>query len=383
MRIKQRNLIVVITFFIALLVAMLVVVTLLSPSSESSQNDTVQTDNPVLSVVTITPRLMTLPGHIFASGNIMAWQEASIGNQVNGLKLAEVLVDVGDVVKRDQLLAYFVTESVNAELAQSRASVEEAKALLAEAQADADRARELQSSKAMSAQQVQQYLTAEKSAFARLQLARATEATRQVQVAQTQLRAPDDGVISSRTANVGAVPATGDELFRLIRQSKLEWRAEVAASDLGMLKSGHPATITLSEGNSVKGKLRMISPVVDMESLNGLVYVDLPQNNELRAGMYAQGKFEVNASQALTLPASAVLLRDGFSYVFCVNSDSRIEQTKVTLGRRSGSYIEILKGIDSLTRVVKSGGGFLGDGDLVRIVEDKSSDNTLALKREI
>lgn len=378
MKRQQRNLFMVGTAVIALFLVVLVATMLWDSPSTSVRAEQAEATNPVLSVITISPKLKTLPVEVQANGNVMAWQEASIGNQSNGLKLAEVLVDIGEVVEQGQLLATFVTDTVQAELTQSHASVEEAEAFLAEAEANARRAREMQSTQAISAQQIQQYLTTKKIAQARLQLIKATEKTKQVQLNHTRVLAPDDGIISSRQATVGAVLSTGEELFRLIRQGRLEWRAEVAAPDLKMLKPGQLATITLKNGKSVQGKLRIVSPVVDMQTRNALVYVDLPQSLELKAGMFAQGMFEVDDTQALTLPQSAVLQRNGFSYVFCVNRDSRVEQTKVALGRRSGELIEILEGIDSLARVVETGAGFLGDGDFVRVVEDQSDDNTMA-----
>lgn len=369
---QQRNLIVVVAtvftiFFVSLMFA-----------TWWRDSDTPQADKPfdkesaVLSVVVISPQRKILPHEISAVGHVMAWQETSIGHQVDELQLAEVLVDVGDVVKQGQLLALFNADTVQAELVQSQATVEEAIALVAEAQADANRAREMQTTKALSNQQVQQYLTAEKTAEARLQLARAAERLKQVQLSQTTVRSPDDGIISARSATVGTVAASGAELFRLIRQSRLEWRAELAVAELQHLLPGQATRLMVNNKETVVGRLRVISPVVDVQTGNATVYVDLPESQTLRAGMFAQGVFELPGSEALTLPSSAVLSRDGFNYVFCVNQNSRVEQFKVTLGRRSGNLIEILHGLDRFARVVETGGGFLGEGDLVRVVEDKA-----------
>jgi multidrug efflux pump subunit AcrA (membrane-fusion protein) len=85
--------------------------------------------------------------------------------------------------------------------------------------------------------------------------------------------------------------------------------------------------------------------------------------------MFASGEFDIGQGQGLTLPQSAVLLRDGFSYVLRVGPDSRVSETKVTVGRRVGERIEITGGLDANARVVASGGGFLSDGDTVRVVD--------------
>ena len=101
---------------------------------------------------------------------------------------------------------------------------------------------------------------------------------------------------------------------------------------------------------------------------NGLVYVDLPAPGAAKAGMFARGEFEIGQTSALTLPQSAVLLRDGFAWVFVVGADSKVSQSKVKVGRRVGERIEVLDGVDAAARVVASGGGFLSDGDTVRVV---------------
>jgi len=324
---------------------------------------------PALTVTVTTPQTANVPVKINANGNITAWQEASVGTEANGLRLAEVRVNVGDVVKRGQVLATFAADTMTAELAQTRAAVAEAEATLAEAAANAQRARELQTTGALSAQQINQYLTAERTAQARLEAQRAAAKTQQLRLAQTQVLAPDNGIISARSATVGAVLPAGQELFRLIRGGRLEWRAEVPAADLVQLKVGTPASVTPAGGSAIVGKIRMVAPTVDPATRNGIVYVDLPQPGSARAGMFARGEFEIGNAQGLSLPQSAVVLRDGFSYVLRVGPDSKVVQTKVNIGRRWADRIEITGGLDKTARVVAAGGGFLGDGDTVRVVE--------------
>ena len=324
---------------------------------------------PALTVTVTSPQPASVPLKIAANGNIAAWQEASVGTEANGLRLAEVKVNVGDVVKRGQVLASFTPDTIAAELAQTRAAVAEAEATLAEASANAQRARELQATGALSAQQINQYLTAERTAQARLEAQRAAAKTQQLRLAQTQVLAPDNGVISARSATVGAVLPAGQELFRLIRGGRLEWRAEVSAADLAQLEPGVAAAVTPAGGTPIVGKLRMVAPTVDPATRNGIVYVDLPQPGSARAGMFARGEFEIGQTQGLSLPQSAVLLREGFSYVLQVGPDSKVQQVKVSTGRRWADRVEITGGVERNARVVASGGGFLGDGDLVRVVD--------------
>jgi RND family efflux transporter MFP subunit len=325
---------------------------------------------PALSVTVTLPQRATVPTGVAANGNIAAWQEAIVGAEANGMRLAEVLVNVGDVVRKGQVLARFDAAMAQADLAQSRAAVAEAEAHLAEAAANAQRARDLQPSGALSAQQVAQLLTAERTAQARLEAVKAAQQVQQLRLQQAQVLAPDNGVISARSATVGAVVPAGMELFRLIRQGRLEWRGEVAATELAQIRRGQTVTLGASgAGAPVTGTVRQVAPTVDAATRNALVYVDLPDTGgRLKAGMFARGEFATGSSTALTLPQTAVLLRDGFSYVFAVGADNRVAQLKVSTGRRSGERIEILQGLDEKARVVASGGGFLADGDTVRVV---------------
>ncbi|HZF78595.1 MAG TPA: efflux RND transporter periplasmic adaptor subunit [Rubrivivax sp.] len=328
---------------------------------------------PALTVSVTQPQRATIATAINANGNIAAWQEAIIGAEASGWRLAEVRVNVGDVVKRGQVLATFAADMPQADLAQSRAAVAEAEAVLADASANAQRARELQATGALSAQQINQYFTAERTAQARLEALRAAAKVQQLRLSQAQVLAPDNGVISARSATVGAVVGAGQELFRMIRGGRLEWRAEVATTDLAQIKPGQVARVTTAGGSTVQGKVRMVAPTVDPATRNGIVYVDLPAlpaaaAGGARAGMFARGEFEIGSSSALTLPQSAVLMRDGFAWVFKVGNDNKVQQAKVSVGRRVADRIEVIDGLDTSTRVVASGGGFLADGDLVRVV---------------
>lgn len=326
---------------------------------------------PTLTVSVTQPQQVAWPQQLAASGNVAAWQEAIISTEISNLRLTEVRVNVGDAVTKGQVLARMSGATVEAELAESRASVAEAEAMLTEARANGDRARQYQATGFLSAQQINQYLTAEKTALARLNAARARLQANQLRLAQTVVRAPDNGVISARSATVGSLAQPGQELFRLIRGGRLEWRAEVNAADLARLKPGIAATLIAPNGATVSGRVRMVAPTVDPQTLNGLVYVDLQpaKDDALRAGSFARGEFSLGSTPALSLPQSAVLQRDGFAYVFLVDAQSKLTQTKVNLGRRAGGRIEIVSGLAPDARVVASGAGFLADGDSVRVVD--------------
>ena len=321
-----------------------------------------------LTVTAVQPQSSALGLQVNANGNIAPWQEAIIGAEVNGLKLTDVRVNVGDVVKKGQVLATFSSDTARAELLQVQAGVAEAQATLAEAAANASRALSLKDTGALSAQQIAQFTTAESTARARVEAARANVSVVQVRLKNSQLTAPDNGVISARTATVGSVVGAGTELFRMIRQGRLEWRAEVTSTEVARIKPGTEATIIAASGTQVQGKVRMVAPTVDAQTRNALVYVDVPQHPDVKAGMFAKGTFALGSSNALTLPQQALVLRDGFTYAMRIDASNKVQQVKLQTGRRAGDAVEILQGTQAGERYVGTGAAFLADGDTVRVV---------------
>ncbi len=337
------------------------------PGAEAKAALTVSLTQPKSSMLTIK---------LAANGSVAAWQEASVGAETGGLRVAELQASVGDTVKRGQVLATFAAESVQADVAIARAAVAEAQANAAEAAANADRARAVQGSGAISAQQVNQYLTQEQTAKARVESAKAQLDSQLLRLRHTQLVAPDSGVISARVATVGSVVGAGTEMFKLIRQGRLEWRGEVTSSEIARITPGTAVLVTAPGGAQMKGKVRTLAPTVDMATRNGVVYVDLGSAvagskapaNAFKPGMYARGEFELGSSGALTVPQTAVVVRDGFSYVYRVGADNKISQLKVQTGRVVGDQIEIQTGVKPEDKLVASGGSFLSEGDTVRVV---------------
>ena len=331
---------------------------------------------PALTVTVAVPESVRLPIKLAANGNIAAWQEAVIGAESSGLRLTDVRVNVGDVVKAGQVLATFATDSVQADVAQARASLLEAQANAFDAAGNAERARSLQSSGALSTQQINQYQTTEKTAKARAEAAQAVLSAQQLRSRQTQVLAPDSGVISARTATVGSVVGSGAELFRMIRQGRLEWRAEVTSSELGRIAVGTPVSVVPASGGTLRGRVRMVAPSVDAQTRAALVYVDLPASGKTstaKAGMFARGEFELGATEALTVPQRALVVRDGFNYLFQLGDGNRVSQLKVQTGRLAGERVEVVSGLPADARIVVNGAGFLNDGDLVRLSQENTS----------
>lgn len=322
-----------------------------------------------LSVRATTPEHLSWPQTVPAQGAIAAWQESTISTEIGGLRIAQVMVDVGSQVKRGQEIATLAQESVMATLHKQEAAVAQAKANLAKAKSDADRARSVSSSGALSEQKIQEYLIVEETAQADLASAQAALESARIDVSRTHILVPDDGVISARTAAVGTVVNAGAELFKMVRQNRLEWRAEVAAPQLGGLQAGQKAVVALPQGGEVVGKVRMIAPTLNTDTRTALVYIDLPRGSAAKAGMYAEGRIELGQRDALTVPISAVVLRDGMNYVFEIGQGNVIQQRQVKTGRREDDRVEILSGLKPEAHVAASGGAFLNQGDLVNVVK--------------
>ena len=349
---------------------------------------------PALTVTLVQAQSGMLPLKLAANGNVVAWQEALIGAESGGLRVLELRASVGDSVKAGQVLATFAAESVQADVALARASLMEATANAAEATANAERARSLQGTGALSAQQISQYLTAEQTAKARVESAKAALDSQLLRLKHTQLLAPDSGIISGRTASVGSVVGAGTEMFRLIRQGRLEWRGEVTSAELGRITRGTRVLVAAPGGAQISGKVRMVSPTVDAQTRNGLVYVDLLTGQfpagasavraatsvgaSFKPGMFARGEFELGSSGAMTVVQTAVVVRDGFSYVYKVGPDNRVKQVKVQTGRLVGSQVELVEGVKLEDRLVASGAGFLSEGDLVKVVDDLTPNSAAA-----
>ena len=331
---------------------------------------------PALTVTVISPQAHDWPETLNASGNIVAWQEAVISPEISNYRITEVRAGVGDVVQKGQVLARIAADSVESESAEIRAIVAEAEATLAEARANHERARQLTEKGFYSAQQNTQTKTAADTALARRNAARARLQSAELKRSKATVLAPDEGVISARNATVGTLTQQGQELFRLIRGGRLEWRAEVTAAELARVRPGLAAMLSGPNGEVVEGVVRVVAPTVDPLTRNALVYVDLPAGaaRKVSAGMFARGVLRLGQTPALVLPQSAVLLREGFSYVFLVEGD-KVVQMKVVTGRRSAEQIEV-SGVDARTQVVASGVGFLADGDNVRIVSVPAASST-------
>ncbi|PEQ10550.1 efflux transporter periplasmic adaptor subunit [Novosphingobium sp. PC22D] len=322
-----------------------------------------------LTVRVTTPQEDSWPEVLAATGAIKPWQEMVISAETGPYRIARLNVDVGSWVGKGAVLATLSRDTLEAERARLQAAIAEAQATLSKAQSDVRRANLVKDTGALSDQEIEGYRVSEQTARASLEAARAELRANSVSLSQTAVRAPDGGVVSSRSADLGKVVSAGEELFRMVRQGIVEWQAELTAEQLQRAEAGQLATVTLPDGNEVVGTVRLVSPTLDGDTSRGLAYVRLPVSSGAQAGMYANGGIELDARKVMTVPETAVVLRDGKSYVFVIGNKNVVTETEITAGQRRDTRVEI-SGIGKGTKIVATGASFLSDGATVRVQSD-------------
>ena len=354
-----------------------------SPVANSVQNDSANLkdasiEQAVLSVETVLPSQDNIGNTLSADGTINAKDVANVSAKVNGVAIERILVEEGQRVKAGQILAVFDTDAMEQQVLQAEADVAEAEATLANATADAARVLPLIDIDAISKQEADRYRTSKLQAQASLQASKARLSTQRLSVNNANVVAPVSGIISEKMAEVGMV-AGGDPLFTIIKGGILEWRADIDPKLIGEVNVGTPVQVSLPGGDSVMGQVSRIAPTAD-NNRQITIYASLAANAKVRAGMYQTGEFLLGSSSAQTVPNSAIVSNDGYDYVMLVTNIStknghnigRIKQQRVTLGERFGDSIMLTEPLPAESRLVKQGGSFLNNGDLVRVVDGLS-----------
>lgn len=319
-----------------------------------------------VSVSAASGRNLTLT--VMGEGSIVAWQELVISAEIGGLRIVQAPIEEGMRVRAGDLLAALDDGVLAAQAAQAEASVNEAAAFLELARADLGRSEDLVRSQSTSRQVFETRQSAARQAEARLLVARARRDEAAARLAQTRILAPTDGVVSRVSVRIGAVSAPGQEMFRLIRDGRLELDARVPELELPLVEPGQPATVRHG-GRAISAQVRAVAPVVAADSRLGLVHIALPPDSGLRPGMFARGEIRGGSREVVMVPASAVVFRDGAPRAFVLPEGAdRVEMRRLTAGTRQDGMIEIVEGLAIGERVVTAGAGFLADGDLVRLI---------------
>jgi len=320
---------------------------------------------------------------LVVNGSLAAWDELPVGTEAGGLAITEVAVEEGDRVTKGQLLAKLDDSVLKAQLAQAQASVAQAEAGVRKAEAmagtalsDVRRAKELSKNGYISGQVAEQREATQTSTSADVNVARQNLATMQAmaderaaQLAQTEIRAPTDGVISKRMATLGNVVSVGEQLYKMIRDSKVELRAEVPEMDLPRLQAGQTATITVNDDSPQRfdGKIRLIGATVDPATRIGMVYIALPVDPTLKPGMFVHGEIMTGTGNVLQVPEQAIVYKDAKPAVFVIDGTAHAKLRMVDVGARVNGSVEIRSGVAAGEQVALAGAGYLKDNDFVRV----------------
>lgn len=355
----------------AFALSVMLVVATAACSKDDKADDHTPTGAMAVTVVPATSRL--IQRSVLVSGPVAAWEEMQLGVEVSGLRVTALNVDVGQQVRKGELLLQLDHRSLDSDLAQANASLREAEAGASLAHSQLARGEALAKDKYISATQLDELRAGRVQGDARVGTARAMRDSAALRRSFADLRAPDAGVISKRLVQPGQVVAAGSELLRLIRQGRLEWRAELAEAELALVKPGDRIELSTRAGKTVIGSVRAVSPGVDASTRTGTIHADLPQPEGLQPGTFLQGRIDTGTAQAITIPTAAVVQRDGHPNVFTVDAKGIVHRLRIRTGGTYDGRVEVLEGLKTGDRVVDQGSGFLGDGDSVRIVDAGSA----------
>ena len=330
------------------------------------------------------------------SGSLIPREEILVSPEIEGLRVLQLLADEGDRVKKGDILARLVSEQIDAQIAQNQANlarsvaaiaqaesqIAQAEAQAKEAAAQLERAEPLKKSGYLSGATYDQRESAARTTAAQLVAARdgltaanADKAQVEAQGRELQWRrsntdvtAPQDGVISRRNARMGALASSiGEPMFRIIQRGEIELDAEIVETELKNVKVGQKAVVNVPQIGDFEGKVRLVSPEVDKTTRLGRVKIFLGSNPQLRIGSYARGLIETARSRGLGIPTSAVTFDQGTNFVQVV-IDNKVKKQAVRLGLISGDLVEVKDGLNNSDLVVTRAGTFLRDGDTVRPV---------------
>ncbi|TGQ42081.1 efflux RND transporter periplasmic adaptor subunit [Mesorhizobium sp. M00.F.Ca.ET.216.01.1.1] len=346
----------------------------------------VQAAAPVQASLTVSVekvRSEAIASSVSATGTVAAWQEGTIGAEASGLQLTEVLVAEGDHVQAGQIVARLNASLLKAQLAEQKAAIIEARATLEGAESAAARAVKLLESKAVSAEAAEEKVTAVKTDRAQVEQAEAAAQRLQAELDQATVRAPFDGVVSSRPAVAGSIVQVGTELMKIIRDGRLEVGVLVPEKDLPKISVGQAATVVDASSHTTQGKISSIAQTVNSTTRLATVYVSLGVDSGLKPGMFARVSIATTASQQLSVAEAALVWRDGKPAVFVVDEAGKVNARSVVTGARQNGRVAIESGLSEGNSVVVAGAGFLSDGNLVRIATKEADAGDAATAKGI
>lgn len=332
---------------------------------EASENVAVPSARQSVTAATVT--LTNLPRQVTASGSVSAWEEVPVGAETGGLVATGVFADEGTYVRQGQTLVQLNDTVLRAQLAQQQAAVQTAEANLARDNAALARAQELKERGFLSQASLDTAQANQRASAAGVASARASLSQTRAELNQATVRAPVSGLIISRNVTRGQIVQAGAELFRMVRDGRLELDAQVPERELASVRAGMSAVITSDQAGETSGTVRIVTSEVDPQTRLGIARVALASGNGLRPGMFARARIDVGQAPVLTVPSDAVVFREGRAGVYVIGANNAVRFSPVTTGPRTGLVVAIESGLTANQRVVVQGAGFLGEGDEVTV----------------
>ncbi len=330
---------------------------------------------PVVSVTEVGRS--AVPTTVSIIGTIAARYDTPIGVEGDGGRVAAIYVEAGDHVKRGQVLARLDVSVLQPQVANLQAALELSRAEADLAAAEYHRAVAVGASGALSAEETERRRSSSVTAVAKVKVAAAQLAEAEARLARAEVRAPADGLILTRSVEVGQMAAPGGGvLFRLAEGGEVELRGQVAEQDLPLLKVGQAVNVRLTGTAKVyPGQVRLLGAVIDPQTRLGLVRVALAPDPNLRPGAFARAEVTVSNAARIVLPQTAVLADDKGNYVLIVNAQNKVERRAVHVSGMVANGITIADGLTDSELVVATAGAFLQEGEVVKPVA-KAADSS-------
>ncbi len=317
--------------------------------------------------VSVAPvEVRQLQGGLSASGLLVPQFEAAVTTQLNGYRVAQVMVDQGAEVAAGQPLARLDDTLLRSQIAQQRAVVQQQAVAAERSQAEADRVKDLDDKGVLPQEQIVERRLAARSARAVTAAAQAQLDDLLTRERLMLVRAPVGGRVLERTVRPGDVATPSMVMFRLSSGGVVELNAEIPEAELSRVRPGDRAEVTLPGGSTVEGRVRLVSPEVDQTTKLGHARVTLPSNPNLRPGGFGRARFVEARRDVDVVPEAAIHFDADGASVMVVGAGDRVHRTPIRTGQRSNGLVELVGGPPPGSRVLLGGGAFVVDGDRVR-----------------
>jgi RND family efflux transporter MFP subunit len=343
---------------------------LVRPHAGASASDKDAAAPPLVTVV--TPVAAAVASKVSLTGLISARNDMPIGNEGDAGRISDVSVEAGDRVRKGQVLARLNPTAAQSQLDSAEATLDEVRANAAAAQSEWVRAQK--GGDIFSKEESERRRTTALTAEAKVKAAEAQVRDARYKLAQTLIVAPTDGIVLTRTAEVGQIAVPGSTvLFHLARDAEIEMRAQVAEQDVPRLAVGQTATVRLDGvAQSFTGTVWQVGAIIDAGTRQGTVRIGLRADRNLRPGSFARADIEVGSSKGVVLPQTAVLSDESGSYVLIVGSGDKLERRAVTVGGTHAEGLLVSQGLVGSERVVAIAGAFLRPGETVAVAGQSS-----------